>query len=50
MFVRMLAVHCDQSNGYEISMNGPEWLSSQKTQRNKKRNFRLPALVNLPQS
>ena len=22
MFVRMLAVHCDQNNGYEITMTG----------------------------
>ena len=37
MFVRMLTVHCDQNNSYEINING---FQVRKNKRNKKRNFR----------
>ena len=36
MFVRMLTVHCDQNNSYEITMNGFQF----RKKRNKQRNFR----------
>ena len=39
MFARMLTVHCDQNDSYEITLNG---FLSQKNKRNKKRNFRSP--------
>ena len=39
MYVRMLTVHCDQNNSYEITING---FQVRKTKRNKKRNFWSP--------
>ena len=37
MFVRMLAVHCDQNDSYEITMYGYQ---AKKINGNNKRNFR----------
>ena len=44
MFLRILAVHCNQNNSY----NNYEWLSSQKNKREKTHNFRSPVMGNYP--
>ena len=42
----MLPVHWDQSDIYEITING---FASQKNKQNKKRNFKFSAIGNPPQ-
>ena len=45
MFVRMLTVHCDENNSYEITVNGCQVRKINEKKRNaifKKRNFRSP--------
>ena len=46
MFVRILAVHCDQNIRYEITRNVYQ---ARIMKTNKRRNFRSPAMGNLPQ-
>ena len=46
MFVRMLTVHCDQNDSYEIAING---FQVRKTNEIRNVIFRSPAMGNLPQ-
>ena len=41
MFVRMLTVHCDQNDSYEVITNGYQ---VRKDKRSKKHHFRYPLL------
>ena len=47
MFVRMLTVHCDQNNSYEITINGFQVRNINEI-RNVKRYHQVLNLVNIP--